>query len=46
MAKRTTFECMLAASPSAAIVGRVSRGTGERTREILSTVARHNRASR
>ena len=36
MAKRTTFERMLAAGPSAAIVGRVSRGTGERAREILA----------
>ncbi len=33
---RSAFAHMLAAGPSAAIVGRVSRGTGERAREILA----------
>ena len=34
------FARMLAAGPSAAIVGSVRRGTGERAREILGTTAR------
>lgn len=37
---RGTFARMLAANPSAAIVGRVGRGTGERAREILAAVCR------
>jgi hypothetical protein len=32
---RAAFERMLAAGPSAAIVGRVGRGAGERARAIL-----------
>ena len=34
---RAAFERMLAAGPSAAIVGSVGRGAGERARAILST---------
>jgi predicted Zn-dependent peptidase len=37
---REAFAHMLAAGPSAAIVGSVRRGTGDRAREILSTPAR------
>ena len=36
---RAAFEQMLAAGPSAAIVGSVRRGTGERARDILGTTA-------
>jgi len=37
---REAFARMLAAGPSAAIVGSVRRGTGERAREILAAAAR------
>ena len=36
---REAFAQMLAAGPSAAIVGRVGRGTGDRAREILATAS-------
>ena len=39
---RTAFARMLAAGPSAAIVGSVRRGAGDRAREILSAAARRN----
>ncbi len=39
---RAAFAHMLAAGASAAIVGSVRRGSGERAREILSTMARRN----
>ena len=38
-AVREAFAQMLAAGPSAAIVGKVGRGSGERAREILSSAA-------